>query len=252
MVSTQKASLLKRASAFLLDAILMSILITGFSFLISKATNYDYYKNKVQSYYDFYSEKYGISFNLTNEEKNNLSEEEKEKYNQASIEMNSNEEMVDAYTKTTNLILIIITGSILASVVILEFIVPLFLKDGQTVGKKIFSICLMKNNAVKISTLQLFARSVIGKGVIEMMIPALIFVMAFYGIIGIYGTLIVLVFIVVQIVLLFATRNKTMLHDILAVTVVVDKMSQQIFNTEKEMLDYKIEKHNEEVRKTKD
>lgn len=252
MISTQKASLLKRASAFLLDAILMAILITGLAFLLALITNFDYYRERTKYWYSYYADKYDISFDLTQEEQKNLTPEEKEKYEQASIEMNANEDMVNAYTKTRDLTLIIISGSIILSVLILEFIIPLIFKDGQTIGKKIFSICLMKNNAVRVSAFQMFARSILGKGVIEMLIPSLLLVMAFYGIIGIYGTLIVIAFLIAELVLLFATKNKTMLHDILAVTIVVDKMSQQIFNTEQEMIDFKIKSHNEEVKNIKD
>ena len=45
MHDLQKASLMKRISAFLIDLILIMILITGFAWVLSWATGYDQYSN---------------------------------------------------------------------------------------------------------------------------------------------------------------------------------------------------------------
>ncbi|MCR5741091.1 MAG: RDD family protein [Gammaproteobacteria bacterium] len=248
-MTIQRASASKRIFAYILDLILVAILTTGFMFLVSKITKYDSYNQKLKDYYAYYEEKYNIDFSLTASEREALDSETQERYNEAQEDMNSNKDMVKTYRMTINLVMINISISIFLSILILEFILPLILKDGQTIGKKIFSICLMKNNEVKVSTLQLFARTLLGKYVIETMIPVLLIIMINFGMIGILGTIIVLGLLIAQIALFIATRNRTVLHDILAVTIVVDKQSQRIFNSESEMLEYKTKINKEEVQK---
>lgn len=54
MFDLQKASMLKRASAWLLDVILLSVLATGFALLLSAAFGYDNYNDNLQRYYTEY------------------------------------------------------------------------------------------------------------------------------------------------------------------------------------------------------
>lgn len=60
MFDLQKASMLKRASAWLLDVILLSVLATGFALLLSAAFGYDNYNDNLQRYYTEYEQLYGI------------------------------------------------------------------------------------------------------------------------------------------------------------------------------------------------
>ena len=102
----------------------------------------------------------------------------------------------------TSLLFIIVVVSVLIAVLIIEFMIPMFLKDGMTLGKKIFSICLMKTNCVKISTFQLFVRTVFGKYVVEIMIPILIIMMMFSGMMGIVGAIVAGAIVITNIVLI--------------------------------------------------
>ena len=56
----QKGSLLKRASAFLLDGILLVILITGFAFGFSAIFRYNYYSDIYSTSLDRYAEQFDI------------------------------------------------------------------------------------------------------------------------------------------------------------------------------------------------
>ena len=47
MLDLQKASMLKRISAFILDVILLAVAITGFAFFLSAVTGYDSYNEKL-------------------------------------------------------------------------------------------------------------------------------------------------------------------------------------------------------------
>ena len=89
------------------------------------------------------------------------------------------------------------------------------------------------------STLQLFVRTVLGKYTIETMIPVLLIVMSMGGIIGFYGPLLIALLTVAQIIIMAVTKNNSLIHDLLANTVTVDKASQLIFDTEEDMIEYK-------------
>ena len=75
MFDLQKASMLKRVSAWLLDVILLSVLATGFALLLSAAFGYDNYNDNLQRYYTEYEQLYGIDFNISDEEYLALGEE---------------------------------------------------------------------------------------------------------------------------------------------------------------------------------
>ena len=142
------------------------------------------------------------------------------------------------YSMVVNLTLIIASFSILAGYLVLEFIVPLWLGNGQTLGKKIFGIALMRQDGVKITPLMLFARTILGKYTLETMIPVLIVIMLLFQMIGLIGTLIIGLILLLQVILLIATRTNSALHDLLACTVAVDMASQMMFDSPEALLEY--------------
>ena len=248
--SIEKASVMKRFFAFLLDAILLSILATGFSYLTAVVTKIDNHQAKLQEYYAYYERTYDVKFGLTQEEINNLTEEELAHYKEVEDLLKSDQEFIDEYNMVKKLALLIgFVGTIIATMIV-EFVIPLILKNGQTVGKKVFSLCLVKKNAVKVSHVQLFARALIGKFAFEMMIPIYLVVSILYGFGGYLGLILTIALFITQIILLFVTKYRTLLHDIIAFTVVVDKQSQMIFNSEDELLKYKEKEHKESTKKS--
>ena len=66
----QKASFLKRASAFLFDGILIGVLAVGFGFLLSLLLNYDGSYARLSGLYDKYEQKYRISFDIADGKRN--------------------------------------------------------------------------------------------------------------------------------------------------------------------------------------
>ena len=60
----QKASVYKRAAAWLFDAILISILAVGIAFLLSALLGFDGYSDTVSAAYAKYEEAYAISFSM--------------------------------------------------------------------------------------------------------------------------------------------------------------------------------------------
>lgn len=243
MLDLQKASLLKRISAFILDAILLVIAISGFAFFLSAVTGFNSYSEKLDEIYTSYEEEYGISPNLNYDQYDKLSDEEKEIYKNVTEAISKDAEANKAYGMVINLTLLITSISILLGYISLEFVVPLIFKNGQTVGKKIFGIALMRTDGVRITAFMLFVRTVLGKYTLETMVPVLIIVMTFFGNAGIIGLAILVLIGTLQIVLIFATKTRSCIHDLLACTVAVDMNSQMIFNTPEELLEYKKKLH---------
>lgn len=248
MLDLQKASVLKRVSAFLLDIILLLILITGFAFVLSLATGYDGYNERLEAVEQAYEEKYGVSFDISEEEYNKMTEDQRKYFDEAYAEFAKDEDALYLYNMQFNLILMISTVSILLAYVVLELILPLVFKNGQTVGKKIFGIALMHTNGVRLSTLALFVRTVLGKFTLETMIPVYIFIMALFGTLGLTGTIMLLLILVLQIGVILITKTNSCIHDLLANTVAVDLSSQMIFDSVDAMNEYKKKIHAEQVK----
>ena len=235
----QKASLLKRFSAYLLDIILLVIVTTGCLALLASVLNLDSYSNDLRSSYTKYETEYDTSFSYTQEEYKALSPEEAKKYNDAYAALIADNDAMYAYNMLVNLTLVTVSLSILLGYLITEFFVPLFLKNGQTVGKKIFGIAVMRTGGIRISPVSLFIRTILGKFTIETMVPVMMILMIFLGTIGIVGPAVILGLLVTQLVLLCVTHTNSVIHDILSDTVTVDLASQMIFNSPEELLAYK-------------
>jgi hypothetical protein len=86
---------------------------------------------------DRYEKEYGVSFDLSEEEYNKLTDEQKAILDKAFTAFGEDEEVAYLYNMQINLILLISSISIFLAYFILEFVLPLFFKNGQTVGKKI-------------------------------------------------------------------------------------------------------------------
>lgn len=236
----QKASILKRVSAWLLDVILTSIIAVGAMFAISGIINYDGKSEELDSYYVVYEEKYGFNFStLTEEEYKALTEEELKLYDKAYEELINDEGFLKTYNIIINMTLVMITFGILIGILITEFVIPLILKNGQTIGKKCFNICVIMDNGVRVRSLPLLIRAVLGKFTIETMILCYFLIMLFFGSGNIIHMFIVVVIYLVNFVLLFANKKRALIHDLISYTVVVDKSSQLIFETEDDLIQYK-------------
>lgn len=241
----QKASIWKRVAAWVLDLILLAVIAAGVMWLLSAVLNYSRYSDRVNDAYAYYEESYGISFDIPLEEYNALSEADRQNWDAAYEALIADEEAMQAYNVSVNLILVITTGGILIATLLLQLVVPLLLKHGQTVGKKAFSLGVIRQDGVKMNTLQLFIRTILGQFTLETMIPVYIVLMIFWGSIGIIGPAILAILAVGQMVCMGVTRNNAALHDLLAGTTVVDLSSQKVFNSTEELLEYTKQVHAE-------
>ena len=256
----QKASMWKRISAFLCDIILFAIVAVGIALLLSTALGINTQQEKMVAVCSQYVEEYGLdafmtkeeldgalSITLTEERYNTLSEEQKATLLEASEALFKNEEYLYAYGMVNQLILLVVTFSILIAQLLLEFVVPLLLKNGQTAGKKVFGVGVMRTDGVKVSPVILLIRALLGKYAVETMIPVFVLLSLMLGTASIVTLVLLLLLLVAQIALLIFTQANTPLHDMLAGTVTVDLASQLIFDTPEELLEYKKQLHAESL-----
>lgn len=243
----QLASSWKRISAWLFDFILLAVFAVLFAFALSGLLGYNGYSVTMEEAYQKYETQYGIEFDITEETYLAMTEAEKANYDAAYEALLDDEEAMYAYNMLVNLTLIITSLGIFLSVAGLEFVVPLLFGNGQTLGKKIFGIALVKPDAVKINTMQLTVRVLLGKYTLGTMVPVLVFIMLMFNITGFFGTLLVLGIWLAQLLCLLCTRNKTGLADLMAGTVPVELNSQRIFDTAEALIAYQKKLHAEEV-----
>ena len=234
----QKASISKRISAFLFDGILTGIVVVAVAWLLSAVLNYNSYSENLDKAYDTYEKQYGINFEISQEDYAALPEEKRADYDAAYAALIEDTDAMYNYNMVINLTLLMITGAIFSGIMVIEFVVPLLLGNGQTLGKKIFGIAIVRQDGVKMNNMQLFARTVLGKFTIETMLPVYMLIMIYFNAVGLVGLLVIAGTAMVQLILLGVTRNKTLLHDLLAGTVAVDMASQMIFKSTDDLIAY--------------
>lgn len=258
----QKASVLKRISALLLDVILLAILAVGFAWPISAICKYEKYTTLSEKYnkeYADYKETYeqqlidsfGGDFykaleKLVESDYETLSEENKKAYDDYDA-LTPAEEVNRVVKLVYNIMLLMTSLGLFLAYLVLEFIIPLFLKNGQTVGKKVFNLGLVRPDCVKINNIALFARAILGKYTIETMIPVFSYYLIIFGNVGILGLIVIAIVLLTNLGMFIFSKDHTTIHDLVAGTVVVDLSTQMVFNSEEELIKKKEEIHAEKA-----
>ena len=240
----------KRISAFLFDGILLGIVAVLFALGLSWLLGYDGYAARVDAAYARYGQEYGVNLRLSSLEYEAMSEDEKANLQAAYDALNADEEARKALGLMMEMTLLICSFGILLGFVAMEFVIPLLLKNGQTLGKKIFSLGVMHTSGIRLSGPMLFARVILGKYAIETMVPVYILLMIFFGAIGVVGPLVLLLLLILEAVVMIATHTNSAIHDLLAKTVTIDFASQMIFETQEDLIAYKAKIHAEKAAHT--
>lgn len=243
VIGLQKASFGKRIIAFIFDFILVITIAVGLMIPFSAVVGYNDYADKLDSITETYKKEYNIP-EITSDEYDKLSNEEKEAYtddynkavNAANEALGKDKEAKKVWNMVTHLSLLIVIIPLLISFILYEFVLPLFLKNGQTLGKKIFGIALMHKNGIKIKSIQSFIRMLFGKFVIETMLP--LFFIVYFGLLSDITLTFFLMYIVVQVICIIASHTNSPLHDLMAGTVAVDIASQRIFETYDQLIEH--------------
>lgn len=278
MFELKKIGFIRRASALLLDAILLAVLATGFMWIIDLISNFrgawktagadwDAWEAFRTEYVQDVADHYGYTYvagDTISEDTVTIEVDGQAQTSQVDVliqtlldDENRNERMEEAYQAykalkpfsvvgaeskyAVALLSVLISIGVLLAYIILEFIIPIILKNGQTVGKKIFSICLVRPNCVKIPIIALFARTILGKYAIETMFPLLLVYLFIFSGLGITAIVLFAAMVLLNVILFFATKNRTPIHDIVSNTVAVDMKIQMIFASEEELAAKKAE-----------
>lgn len=241
--SLQKAGMWKRISAFMCDGVLTVFLAMIFAICLLSAFNYDEKGARFEEYRTYYAEQYGIDPDMTEEEYEELTEEQKLVYDEnlkkANEALSKDKEAQKLYSTLLSLLVLTISLSLLFSDLILFFLVPLLFKNGRTLGKKVFGLAVVRTNSVKISNPILFVRSILGRYAMETMFPLAIAFMIIGGLLGTVGLIVLLLFVVLEVFVMIHTKaTRSCIHDLLSDSVVVDYNSQRIFNSQEELIEY--------------
>ena len=239
-------------SAWLFDFVILITLVTLIAIPISIAFDYDGVTAEIDKVEEEYKEemiKDGLNPDITEEEYDALPEAEKDRYRDVDARRAKDERLVKGYAYITSVIVTLVFLSIFFAHLILNFIVPLFFKNGQTFGKKLFGIAVVHSNCVRMRNGAFFVRSIIGKCAIETMVPVFLLMMFLFGSLGILGIILLVLLFVLQIYSIASTRTNSAIHDLISDAAVVDLASQMIFETHDDLMAYKNKLHEELVNK---
>lgn len=255
----QKASFWKRISAFLFDTVIMLVVVVAIASLMSIAMKYDTHMNVYEAKKNEYVAKAEADYQAEHGESceldltlgyKEMSDAQKEVYNKMADYLTKDSDAQMALNLMLNYSLVICIVSTFAAYALLEFAVPMIFKNGQTLGKKLFSIGVIRTSTVKASPFVLFVRMLFGKFTIETVLPMFVLIMMFFGIIGIIGPIVILGLLVLELIAVLATRTRSTIHDLVSDTCVVDMSTQMVFESEQALMEYKKKIHEEQVSNT--
>lgn len=238
-ISIQKASLWKRISAWIFDLILTITIAVGAASATSAIVKYDSYVDKMDALKQHYADEYDINLDISEEEYDALSPEELERYEQADKAFREDPEAQKLNNTTFSLSILMISIGAFLGIFIWHFIIPMLFKNGQTIGKKCFSIAVMRTNSVKVSSFVLFVRSILGLYAIETMIPALMIMMLLFGTMSGVAVIVIGLIVILELVCMIMSETNASIHDLLSDTVVIDMSTQKIFESEDALIAYK-------------
>lgn len=235
----QKANIWKRIAAWIFDLFLVITLAVGFITALSSLLGYEEYNATFTQACAKYEAQYQSGPLLISQEQYDAFDEtQKAAYDAAWSALLADPEAAKAYSMLQfhALPLLMVSAGVILAMVIWEFVIPLIFKNGQTLGKKIFGLGLIRTDGVRMNNLQLFARSILGKCTVGTMIPVYLLLLLFFGNGGIFCTAGLFALLVAQVLCILISRNQCAIHDFLASTIVVDLASQTIFNSTEDLI----------------
>lgn len=248
-VTLQKASFWKRISAFLFDIIVACMIAMGFAAAITSLSDYDKKADAVSNYYSYYEQAYDVDFDISEEDFNKLSEAEKQVYNDANKALYSDKGFQKAYQDVFFLTLLSFGGGLFLAFLLWYFIIPLLFGYGRSLGKKLFGLAVVRTNCVKVTPPVLFIRTFVGMYAIETLFPLSMLIMIWYDMMGIVGLITIGLLGILQIAMLISTKTNASIHDLLTDTAVVEFASQQIFDTQDDLISFIQEENAKAVQK---
>lgn len=234
----QKASMWKRISAALLDLVIFIVVMEALILLFSAALGFNAYLERMDALEEKHLAEHGIEAELTQSEYDKLSEAEQETYRNKVEAANKayqyDPEVIEVYGKIVSISWMMVTFPVLIAFLILELVVPLLFKNGQTFGKKVFKIAVMRIDGIRVTPFMTFTRGILGKCTFGTLVPVYLVMMVIFGMLGSVGVIACGALVIAQIILFFFTKYHTPIHDKLAITIAVDMSTQMIFDSHEE------------------
>lgn len=230
----------KRIAAFIVDIILEIITATGVGLLVSLIYGYDNYYNKMVDrmlYFGVYVKGDDGALNYCDSTLDSC---------KAAMEACKNDAAYfDASWGVFIGIILIISIGIAVSLLIYEFILPLILKHGRTIGMRFFGIGYVTEDGIEPPVRNIFTRFLFGKLIMEGLIPFVSLALVIMGTLGAtYGLLGIIFFaigLLLNIYLLLGTPYKRGIHDVIARMRPVDNSCQIYCKTTEELAEAKAE-----------
>lgn len=238
MLEFYKAKPIKRLAALMIDLVMLIAITAGIWIGMYTAMDYDSYVQEFQGYIDEYAQKHDVDLSIPSNELQNYPEDVQKKYNEALLDLNDNKQAMASYAQQFKINMLAAMVGLFVAFVILEVMIPLILKNGQTVGKKIMGLCVMHKYHVRVGFMQIIYRSILGKYFIGTLIPVAMLIMKNYGVMGTTASLIMAVIAMVQGFIVLMSQANCGIHDKLFNTVVADFKQQYIFDTWDERCDF--------------
>ena len=225
-------SIPKRIAAFFIDLVLFLLLFTGIAFVVGEVVGYT-------SNYDLLQEKYiehGVG--LIDPETNEFvfCDTSKDECKQSYELFFKDEEAMVYYDKSVELTTLILTVSVFVTYAITEFVVPLIIKERQTVGMLLFKIGFVSTDGTKVEHKQLFIRFLFGKFLLATMIPIYGMIFSFFSAFGgIFGLVFALIIWGIDIGLTLFSEKKAGIANSLGSCYVYDIETGTVYDTIEEI-----------------
>jgi len=234
--SPKKASIIKRLGAYLIDAILFITIFAGMVLLVSYIVGY-------QNNYTLLENKY-IEHGVYVLKNNSYTfcDETTELCKQAWIDFNNDKDACYYYDHSTSLTTLIITISAFISYGILEFVIPIIFKNGQTIGMKCFRIGLIDKQGIRVKNIQIFIRFLFGKFLVSRILPIYGFIFMVFNLTGgLYGFVLAVGILLCDLGMMIFSETKSGIANAISSTYAVDLEETYIFNTIEELNNKKCE-----------
>ncbi len=246
--SSTKPTYFRRILAFFLDLVLFLVLFTGACILSSSIIGLQDSQNQLN---EKYIEHNVYVLNENNEYEFCVDKDGSTTCKIAWENFNKDEVACELYDSIAVKTTYVAALGIFISELILEFFVPVLLKNGRTVGMFCIGLGLIDNRGIKVTTLQLFMRFLFGKFIVVSMLPLFLFMYHFFGLFPGYGLILSLLIIVINALMKLFTPNRIGFVDAIGKTYMVENDQQIYVDTLEELSALKIKELEEKEKQKK-
>lgn len=135
-----------------------------------------------------------------------------------------------------------ITISAFITYFILEFVVPMIFKNGQTIGMKCLRIGLIDKQGIKVRPRQIFIRFLFGRFLVSRILPVYGFIFMVFNLSGgLYGFLLAVIILACDLLMTLFGKDRAGIANVISSTYAVDMDETYFFNSVEEITAKKCE-----------